>query len=78
MKAEAIAAGDQLISPERELDKELVARSIAPESPARLTKDIGLGQGVVRAAHLRYHLETVAILSPDQVAKYNAARGYTR
>lgn len=78
MKVEAISAGEQLISLERELDKEFVARSITAESLARLTKDIGVSHGLVRATHLRYHLETVAILSPDQVAKYNTARGYTR
>ncbi len=78
MKFEAIAAGETLISLERELDKEFVTRSITADSLTRLTKDIGASQGLVRATHLRYHLETVAILSPDQVAKYNAARGYTR
>lgn len=78
MKTEAVAAGDQLIALERELDKEFAARTITAESLARLTKDIGISQGLVRSTHLRYHLETVAILSPDQIAKYNTARGYVR
>ncbi len=78
MKTEAVAAGGQLIALERELDKEFVARSITAGSLARLTKDIGVSQGLVRSTHLRYHLETVAVLSPEQIAKYNTARGYTR
>lgn len=78
MKVEAVAAGEQLITLERELDKAFAARSITPESLARLTRDIGVSQGIVRATHLRYHLEMVAILSTEQIAKYNTARGYTR
>jgi Spy/CpxP family protein refolding chaperone len=78
MKAEATATGEQIIELESELDKQFVVRSINAASLERLTKDIGEGQGRLRATHLRYHLQTVAILSPEQVAKYNAARGYTR
>lgn len=78
MKIEAIAVGEQIIKLESELNSQFVARSISPESLERLTKEIGENQGRLRATHLHYHLETVAILSPDQVAKYNTARGYTR
>ena len=78
MKTEAVAVGEQIIKLEGELNAQFVARSISPESLERLTKEIGENQGRLRATHLRYHLETVAILSPDQVASYNTARGYAR
>ena len=78
MKTEAVAVGEQIIKLEGELNAQFVARSISPESLDRLTKEIGENQGRLRATHLRYHLETVAILSPDQVAMYNTSRGYTR
>jgi Spy/CpxP family protein refolding chaperone len=40
------------------------------------TKDIGTTQATLRAAHLKYHLATVDILTPEQVARYNELRGY--
>jgi Spy/CpxP family protein refolding chaperone len=33
-------------------------------------------QAALRAAHLKYHLSTVAVLTPEQVAQYNELRGY--
>lgn len=78
MKAEAVAAGEQIITLESELDTQFVARAISHDNLNRLTRAIGEGQGRLRAIHLRYHLETVAILTPDQIAQYNVARGYTR
>jgi hypothetical protein len=35
-------------------------------------------QAELRNAHLKYHLETADILSPDQMKQYAALRGYTR
>ena len=78
MRVDAVAAGEHIIKLESELNTQFVARSISAESLERLTKEIGESQGRLRATHLRYHLETVAILSSDQAAKYNTARGYTR
>lgn len=78
MKSEAVSAGEKIVELEGELDKHFLMRTISAEILGRLTKDIGERQGGLRATHLRYHLETVAILSPEQVATYNAARGYAR
>mgnify|MGYP003333618754 CR=1 FL=1 len=41
------------------------------------TIPIGATQAALRAAHLKYHLTTVAILTPEQVVRYNELRGYT-
>ena len=42
----------------------------------RLRPAIGEIQGRLRAVHLAAHLETRAILSPEQVQRYNKLRGY--
>jgi hypothetical protein len=41
-----------------------------------LVARIAVAQGKLRAAHLRYHLTMIEILSPDQVAAYSRLRGY--
>jgi hypothetical protein len=38
---------------------------------------IGLTQAELRNAHLKYHLETAQILSPEQMKQYADLRGYT-
>jgi Spy/CpxP family protein refolding chaperone len=33
-------------------------------------------QSALRAAHLRYHLDMVQILTPEQIRRYSQLRGY--
>ncbi len=75
MKAEAIPLGALLISQERELDNAFANRTITIAHLEITTQNIGTTQGALRAAHLKYHLSTVAILTPEQVARYNELRG---
>jgi hypothetical protein len=35
-------------------------------------------RGVLRGIHLKDHLRTKALLTPHQIALYDAARGYAR
>ena len=77
MKAEAIPIGATLISQERALNEDFARQTITPSSLATNTQQIGATQASLRAAHLKYHLATVAILMPDQVKRYNELRGYT-
>lgn len=44
---------------------------------ARLTARSADLQARLRAAHLRTHLQQTALLTPQQVAQYQALRGYT-
>jgi len=37
---------------------------------------IGTTQGELRAAHLRYHLSMIEVLSTAQIAHYATLRGY--
>jgi Spy/CpxP family protein refolding chaperone len=76
MKAETIPLGVSLISQERELNDDFAGRTVTPASLQAVTSKIGATQAALRATHLKYHLSTVAILTPEQVTKYNELRGY--
>jgi Spy/CpxP family protein refolding chaperone len=76
MKAETIPLGTSLISQERDLNKDFADRTITFANLETTTQRIGATQAALRAAHLKYHLSTVAILTPEQVARYNELRGY--
>jgi hypothetical protein len=76
MKAEAIPLGETLIAQEAELDRQFASRSVTPVSLAAMTQSIGGTQGALRAAHLKYHLSTLEILTPQQVQRYSQLRGH--
>jgi Spy/CpxP family protein refolding chaperone len=76
MESEAKALGEEIVSLEAKLDGAFAAGTISPEELQSLTTRIAERQGALRLAHLRTHLSAKAILSPAQVAAYNAARGY--
>lgn len=76
MKAETIPIGERLIAQEAALDKLFADHSITPEKLSAATAEIGATQAELRAAHLRYHLSTVAMLEPSQIQQYSALRGY--
>ena len=77
MKAETIPIGMQLIAEERTLDDAFAGRTITPASLDLETQKIGAIQARLRAAHLKHHLSTVAVLTPAQIEKYNQLRGYS-
>jgi len=76
MKAEAIPLGATLISQERNLNDDFAKRTVTLASLETTTQQIGATQAALRAAHLKYHIATVAILTPDQVKRYDELRGY--
>jgi hypothetical protein len=76
MRAEAIAIGARIIADEVELDRLFSEKRATPASIDAATARIGVAQGELRAAHLRYHLSMMDILSPTQVHLYGAARGH--
>jgi Spy/CpxP family protein refolding chaperone len=76
MKAETIPLGASLISQERDLNHDFANHTVTLASLEGATRRIGATQAALRAAHLKYHLSTVAVLTPEQVAKYNELRGY--
>ena len=76
MKAETIPLGATLISQERSLNDDFANRTVTFASLQGATQKIGATQAALRAAHLKYHLSTVGVLTPEQVAHYNSLRGY--
>ena len=76
MTAEAIPLGERVIAAEAELDRQFRERTATPASLDDATGRIGAVQAALRAAHLRYHLAMLDVLTPEQVRRYAALRGY--
>ena len=76
MKAEAIPLGERLIADEAALDRLFAEKRATAATIEAATARIGATQAALRAAHLRYHLEMIAVLTPAQVERYAALRGY--
>ena len=76
MKAETIPIGERIIADETMLDYLFAAKHVTSTSLAAATARIGSAQGELRAAHLRYHLTMLEVLSSAQVARYADLRGY--
>jgi hypothetical protein len=76
MKAETIPIGERLIAQEAALDRLFADHVITPEKLSAATAEIGATQAELRAAHLKYHLSTVAMLEPSQIQQYSVMRGY--
>ena len=78
MHESAVALGRKIVEAEAGLDTGFASGSISPESLAKQTREIGLLKGELRAAHLKAHLETRAVLTEEQVARYIELRGYKK
>lgn len=76
MKQETIAIGDEVIAAETALDRLFAEKRADAASLAQATKAASEAQGRLREAHLRYHLDTRAALSPEQIEQYARLRGY--
>src|SRR3979411_2199425 len=76
MKAEAVPLGSKLIEQEADLDKQFAGRTVTPDSLRASTAAMAATQGALRETHLKSHLSTVAVLSPDQMKRYAELRGY--
>jgi len=76
MRAEARAAGEALIASEARLDRLFADRKASPPALRALVQEAAAREAAVREAHLRYHLETAALLRPEQRERYQVLRGY--
>ena len=76
MKAEATSLGKRIIAEEAALDQLFKNGRATPEQVNAMTSRIGALQGTLRASHLRYHLVTRDLLTPEQISDYNRHRGY--
>ena len=78
MHAQAVALGERLIVSERVLDDLFASEKIDGASLARAVRESARLEGEIRLEHLKAHLAMKALLTPEQVAKYDALRGYGR
>jgi Spy/CpxP family protein refolding chaperone len=76
MRERAQALGGRIIEAERTLDQTFVAGQIDPTSLQAQVGAIATLQGELRAVHLAAHLAQRALLTSEQVARYDALRGY--
>jgi Spy/CpxP family protein refolding chaperone len=75
-KAEVRALGADVVRLEKELDAMFASRAAIAASVDAKTAEIGAAQAKVRASHLKAHLETTALLTPEQRQRYDRLRGY--
>jgi hypothetical protein len=77
MRSEAITLGEQIIEIEESIDNAFVEGTVTEVLlQERVSQSANL-YGQLRVVHLKYHLATVDILTPQQITQYNELRGYT-
>lgn len=76
MSARAKAFGAEILDLERELDAAFAQRTIDRSRLSQLTAQIGARLAMLRATHLEAHIETAGLLTPEQISRYDALRGY--
>jgi Spy/CpxP family protein refolding chaperone len=77
-KARARAMGVEVLQAEVALDTLFAQRQATAERVSAATQRIAEGQARLRAEHLNTHLAQSALLTPEQVQRYNELRGYAR
>lgn len=76
MSAAARPLGAEIVERERRLDRLFAARDITADRLSAETAAIGDLSARLRSVHLAAHLETRALLNPEQIAAYQKLRGY--
>lgn len=75
MKTNAIAVGRELIALELALDEAFAAGEVQAEALLAALDQIANAERDLRYIHLSAHLSTPAILTDDQIRRYDALRG---
>lgn len=76
MQARARDLGRRVVEMERRIDRAFASGEVEAETLREDLATLGELQADLRFAHLDAHLETKAILTAEQVARYAALRGY--
>jgi hypothetical protein len=76
MRRAAVALGEAIVAAERALDAAFAGRTVDPAGLEAQVAEIAELTGVLRAVHLAAHLETTALMTAPQIARYDALRGY--
>ena len=76
MREAAVAEGEHFIAAERALDDAFRAGTVTEESLRTLLAEVARSRARLRFIHLAAHLETPGLLTHEQIARYDALRGY--
>ena len=76
MHERARELGSRLVAAERELDALFQTRSATEGKVQELVMSIGALEGEVRYVHLEAHLRTTALLTHEQIHRYDMERGH--
>ena len=76
MRQAAITIGGQFIEAEAELNDLFARKQVDEPTLHKQLKRIGDLRSQLRFVHLGAHLQTLKILKPEQISRYNALRGY--
>ncbi len=76
MKVRAITLGEKIISIEQRIDDEFANKTVTSGGLRENIADSADMYGQLRFVHLKYHLQIVGILTPEQIERYNTLRGY--
>lgn len=76
VRSKARALGAQIVEAERDLDRAFADGRIDAADLRIRVNAIAVLQGELRAVHLDAHLTQRSLLTPEQIARYNAVRGY--
>lgn len=76
MRERARELGARIVDLEGELDRRFAHGHMTMADLERLTSDIALARGELRAVHLSAHLETSTLLAATQIESYQRLRGY--
>ena len=76
MQAEAQEAGARFVAAEADIEAAFRAGDLTPERLRALIDAAAAARAELRYIHLTRHLETPPLLSAEQIARYNALRGY--
>jgi uncharacterized cupredoxin-like copper-binding protein/Spy/CpxP family protein refolding chaperone len=76
-KAEARAIGAKLVEAESAIEALFRAGDVPKEALQKAVQQAAALQGEYRLSHLETHRRMRALLTPEQVARYDEARGYT-
>jgi hypothetical protein len=76
MQQKAVPLGTEILSKEAELELAFARARVDDVSLHRILGDIARLQAELRYTHPKYHLAMRELLSTDQIAAYDRARGY--
>ena len=76
MREAAIAEGEHFIAAERALEDAFRTGAVTEKGLRALLAETARSRARLRFVHLSAHLETPALLTREQIARYGALRGY--